>query len=185
MLDQRIQQQCFELADLINQSADVIATPVAAAAEAIAACITGGGKILVAGGDEGMRIAPVLSLAFTGRFERDRPPLAALALRDDAGADQAMQVRALGQPGDLLVVIDPAASPSVDEAIVAAHDNELAVIALTGAATQRWRDLLAETDIHIPIAHERPARVSETQLLVIHALCDAVDLLLMGEQEGS
>jgi D-sedoheptulose 7-phosphate isomerase len=35
----------------------------------------------------------------------------------------------------------------------------------------------------VAVPHERPARVAETHLLVLHCLCDAVDLQLMGELE--
>jgi D-sedoheptulose 7-phosphate isomerase len=182
MLEQRIQQQFFESADLHNQAAETLSRPVAAASEALLGCITAGGKLMVAGSDVGAALAPVIVVAFTGRFERDRPPLAALALRADGSFAQ--QIMALGQPGDLLLVID---SGGVSEPLLlaaeAAHDKDMTVVVLTGAERHVWRERLAETDVHIAVPHERAARVAETQLLVLHCLCDAVDLQLMGEQE--
>lgn len=182
MLEQRIQQQFFESADLHNQAAETLSRPVAAAAEALLGCITAGGKLMVAGSDVGAALAPVIAAAFTGRFERDRPPLAALALRGDSSF--ALQVMALGQPGDLLLLVD---SGGVSEPLLmaaeAAHHKEMTVVVLTGAELSAWRERLVETDVHIAVPHDRAARVAETHLLVLHCLCDAVDLQLMGEQE--
>jgi D-sedoheptulose 7-phosphate isomerase len=185
MLEQRIQQQFFENADLLNQAAEVMSRPIAEAAEAIAGCITSGGKLVVAGSDSGALLAPMLPLAFAGRFERNRPPLAALALRDHSSASLAQQITALGQPGDLLLLIEgggPAAS--LHAAAQAAQHMDMSVIILTGAERSGWQELLSETDLLVTVPHERAARVAETQLLVLHCLCDAVDLQLMGEQES-
>jgi D-sedoheptulose 7-phosphate isomerase len=184
MLEQRIQQQFFECADLLGQSAGVLGRPVAALAEAVFGCVTGGGKVLVAGSDAGSALARILAANLAGRFERERPPLAALALRDDTLQRLEQQVRALGQPGDLLLLVDAggAAAPLLDAARSAqAQDMTLAVLA--GADTSAWRPLLGEADILVAVPHERPARVAETHLLVLHCLCDAVDLQLMGELE--
>jgi D-sedoheptulose 7-phosphate isomerase len=184
MLEQRIQQQFFESADLQNQAAEVLSRPIAAAAEAVLGCITAGGKLMVAGSDVGAALAPVIAAAFTGRFERERPPLAALALRSDGTFGQ--QVMALGQPGDVLVLVDSGgASEPLLQAAAAAHDKEMTVVVLTGADGGPWRERLAETDVHIDVPHDRAARVAETHLLVLHCLCDAVDLQLMGDQEPS
>jgi len=184
MLEQRIQQQFFESADLQNQAAEMLSRPIAAAAEALVGCITAGGKLMVAGSDVGAALAPVLAASFTGRFERERPPLAALALRGDGPLSQ--QVLALGQPGDLLLLVDSGgASGPLLQAANAAHDKEMTVVVLTGADGAAWRECLAETDVHIAVPHDRAARVAETHLLVLHCLCDAVDLQLMGDQETS
>ena len=184
MLEPRIQQQFFESADLHNQAAEMLSRPVADAAEALLGCITAGGKLMIAGCDVGMALAPVMAAAFTGRFERERPPLAAIALGRDGGASAVQQVLALGQPGDVLLAIDGGGRPeALQQTVAAAHDKEMTVIALTGADRQTWSDRLAETDVLIAVPHERAARVTETHLLVLHCLCDAVDLQLMGEQD--
>jgi D-sedoheptulose 7-phosphate isomerase len=182
MLEQRIQQQFFEIADLQNQSAEMLSRPVADAAEAVAACITSGGKLMVAGSDAGALLAPLLSVALAGRFERERPPLAALALRHEPAASLAQQTRALGQPGDLLLLIDGGGEPEgLLDAAHAAHTIDMSLIVLTGADRASWREVLSETDTLIAVPHVRAARVTETHLLVLHCLCDAVDLQLMGE----
>lgn len=184
MLEARVQQQFFEAADLFNQSAEVLARPLAQAAQAVLACITGGGKLLVAGADEGAALAPVVVAAFTGRFERDRPPMAALVLTDAPPLSLRAQVRAIGQPGDLLLIIDPSgASPALREAARVALEAEVSVIVFAGAETMGWRERLGDTDVLVAVPHERAARVAEVHLLLLHGLCDAVDLQLMGEMD--
>ena len=184
MLEQRIQQQFFESADLHNQAAEILARPVADAAQALLGCITSGGKLLVAGSDVGAALAPVMAAAFIGRFERERPPLAALALADVRAPSLAQQISALGQPGDVLLVLDGGCTPDVLlRAAQTAHDKEMTVVALSGMDSQAWREGLSEADVLIAVPHERAARVAEMHLLVLHCLCDAVDLQLMGEQE--
>lgn len=186
MLEQRIQQQFFENADLQNQAAEMLCRPVADAAEAVAACITAGGKVIVAGSETGAVLAPIFSQAFTGRFERDRPPLAALVLRDEPAAPLSQQITALGQPGDLLLLIDGGGTPeTLQRAARAAHGMDMSVIVLSGAEAGPWRGVLTETDLLVAVPHDRAARVAETHLLVLHCLCDAVDLQLMGEQEST
>lgn len=186
MLEPRIQQQFFENADLQNQAAELLSRPVAQAAETLAGCITSGGKLLAAGSDVGALLAPVLAQALTGRFERERPPLAALALRDEAAVRLSQQVAALGQPGDVLLLVDTGGAPDeLQRAVARAHDKDMSVIVLTGAAAAPWRSHLSETDVLVAVPHERAARVAETQLLVLHCLCDAVDLQLLGEQESA
>lgn len=186
MLEQRIQQQFFESADLQNQAAASLARPVAAAAQALVECLTAGGKLLVSGSDTGAMLAPVFASALTGRFERDRPPLAAMALRDDGLSSVAQQVSAVGQPGDVLLLVDTlGASERLLQAAAAAHQNDMTVVVLTGPAGANWAAELGETDVTIAVPHERAARIAETHLLVLHCLCDAVDLQLMGEQESA
>ncbi|MBC7939713.1 MAG: SIS domain-containing protein [Chitinophagaceae bacterium] len=178
MLEQRIQQQFFESADLQYQSADTLARPIAEAALALLGAITGGGKIMVAGSGAGAALAAYLAQLFVTRFERERPPLAAMAL----GASPAQQLRALGVPGDVLLFIDDGEGDPAP-AMSAAQDKDMTLVVLAGRGAAALNELLAETDVLITVAAERSARVAELQLLVLHCLCDAVDFQLMGEQE--
>jgi D-sedoheptulose 7-phosphate isomerase len=192
MLEQRIQQQFFDSADLQYQTAESLARPIADAAQALIGCITAGGKLLVGGLGGGAALAQYFSAAFVDRFERDRPGLAALALAADSvllgslatrdAADQvfAKQVQALGQSGDVLVLVDAMGQGGALEAgIEAAHARDMSVLLLGG----RGATTLGETDVLVAVPHDRPARVIEMHLLVLHCLCDAVDLQLMGEQD--
>ncbi len=178
MLEQRIQQQFFDSADLQYRCAETLARPIADAAAALLAAITGGGKLLVCGSGAGASLAPHMARLFTGRFERERPPLAALAL----GALPAQEVKALGLPGDVLLFIDEADGDST-AVISAAQAKDMTIVVLAGRGAAAFEEMLAETDVLVAVPNERDARVAEIQLLVLHCLCDAVDFQLMGDQE--
>ncbi len=196
MLEQRIQQQFFDSADLQYQTAESLARPISDAAQALIGCITSGGKLLVGGLGGGAALAQHFCAALVGRFERERPGLAALALASDSvllGAlasrdslDQvfAKQVLALGQGGDLLLLIDAAGQDgALAGGIEAAHARDMVVVVLGGRDALSLRGRLGETDVLVAVPHDRPARVIELQMLVLHCLCDAVDMQLMGEQD--
>lgn len=196
MLEARIQQQFFDSADLKVQAAETLARPLADAAQALIACLTSGNKVLACGNGGSAADAQHFAAEFVGRFERERPGLAAIALTTDSSILTALandyayeqvfakQVLALGQPGDLLLALSTSGnSPNVLAAIDAAHGREMTVIALTGKGGGAIGRALAETDVHVCVPHARTARIQEVHLLSLHCLCDAVDLTLLGEQD--
>jgi len=198
MLEQRIQQQFFDSADLKYAAAEILSKPIADAVSALVGCITAGGKVLSCGNGGSAGDSQHFASEFVGRFERERPGLAAIALTTDTsiltaiGNDYsfdaifAKQVQALGAPGDVLLAITTSGnSANVLAAVDAARAKEMTVIALTGNTGGRMRERLTETDVHICVPHERTARIQEVHLLVLHCLCDAVDLQLLGEQENT
>jgi D-sedoheptulose 7-phosphate isomerase len=71
------------------------------------------------------------------------------------------------------------------QAIEAAHEREMTVVALTGRGGGDTGPLLRETDVHICVPHDRTARIQEVHHLVLHCLCDGVDAQLLGEQENA
>ena len=198
MLEQRIQQQFFDSADLKYASAEMLSRPIADAASALVGCITAGGKVLACGNGGSAGDAQHFAAEFVGRFERERPGLAAIALNADTSVLTAIandydfshifskQVQALGAPGDVLLAISTSGnSANVVAAVQAAQAKEMTVIALTGRNGGKLRETLGETDVHICVPHERTARIQEVHLLVVHCLCDAVDLQLLGEQDNT
>ena len=196
MLEQRIQQHFVDSADLKYQSAQTLNKLIAAAIQAVLACVTSGGKVLACGNGGSAADAQHFAAEFVGRFERERPELGAIALTTDSSILTAVandydftqvfakQVRALGQPGDVLLAITTSGnSANVLAAIEAAHSREMTVVALTGRGGGRMGQALRETDVHICVPHERTARIQEVHLLVIHCICDGVDATLLGDQE--
>lgn len=183
MLEQRIQQHFFDSADLKYQTAETLARPIADAAAALLGAITAGGKVIVGGSGQATGLVAHGARLLADRFERERPPLAALALGGDTGLLRPLQ--ALGHPGDVLLLLDAGdAGPDASRAAIdAAHGQEMAVVALLGRGGTALRGALTETDVAIALPHDRAARVLELQLLVLHCLCDAVDLQLLGEQD--
>ena len=198
MLEQRIQQHFIDSADLKYQSAQSLSKPIAAAVQAVLACVTSGGKVLACGNGGSAADAQHFAAEFVGRFERERPGLPAIALTTDSSVLTAIgndydfnaifskQVQALGAPGDVLLAITTTGnSANVIAAIEAARAKEMVVIALTGHKGGKVRELLTETDVLICVPHERTARIQEVHLLTLHCLCDAIDLQLLGEQENT
>lgn len=198
MLEHRIHQHFIESADLKYQSAEALSKPIAAAVQAVMACVTSGGKVLACGNGGSAADAQHFSAEFVGRFERDRPELAAIALTTDTSIITAIandydfnvifsrQVRALGQPGDVLLAISTSGnSGNVLAAIEAAHERDMVVIGLTGRGGGKMNAALRETDVHICVPHERTARVQEVHILALHCICDAVDAQLLGDTEAS
>lgn len=197
MLEQRIQQHFIDSADLKYQSAEILGAPIAAAVQALLTCVTSGGKVLACGNGGSAADAQHFAAEFVGRFERERLELGAIALTTDSsiltavandyGFDAifARQVRALGAPGDVLLAISTSGnSPNVLQAIEAAHAREMVVVGLSGRGGGKMAQLLRDTDIHVCVPHERTARIQEVHILTLHCLCDAVDALLLGEQES-
>jgi D-sedoheptulose 7-phosphate isomerase len=92
------------------------------------------------------------------------------------------QVRALGLPGDvLLVVTTQPQSPDVLGAVEAAHDRDMVVVALCGAKPGQLGPMLKDTDVLISVPSERLSRVHEMHQLVLHCLCDGLDVQLLGD----
>lgn len=189
MLEQRIQQQFFDSADLRYQTAETLARPVADAAQAIFGCFTAGGKLLIGGLGGSALLVPFAAAMLVGRFERDRPGLAAVALPGSSGPDAASalsrQAQALGQAGDILLLLQsaPGADAAAAEVVAAAHNVDMSAVVLTGPESPALGSALRETDLRVSVPHEREARVVELHLLVLQALCDAIDVQLMGEQD--
>ena len=195
MLEQRIQQNFIDSADLKYQAAQTLSKPIAQAVQAVLACVTSGGKVLACGNGGSAADAQHFSAEFVGRFERERPELGAIALTTDSSILTAIandydyervfakQVRALGRRGDVLLAISTSGnSPNVIEAINAAHEHELAVVALTGKGGGRIGELLRDGDVHLCVPHTRTARIQEVHLTTIHCLCDAIDHTLLGDE---
>ena len=94
------------------------------------------------------------------------------------------QIRALGRPGDVLLAISTSGnSANVIQAIQAAHDREMLVVALTGRDGGGMASLLLPEDVEIRVPSKITARIQEVHLLAIHCLCDLIDNQLFGSEE--
>lgn len=171
----------------------VLVEPIARAIEAMTECLLNNGKLLVCGNGGSAADAQHFSAELLNRFEMERPPLAAIALTTDTSTLTSIandyeyaqvfskQIRALGQPGDVLLAISTSGhSPNVLEAVAAAHEREMRVVALTGKDGGKLPEALDAADITICVPANRTARIQEVHLLVLHCLCDGIDRLLLG-----
>lgn len=173
-----------------------LSAPIALAADRMVQSLLGEGKILACGNGGSAADAQHFSAELLNRFEMERPGLAAVALTTDSSTltsianDYAYvqifskQVRALGHAGDVLLAISTSGnSPNVVEAITAAHEREMSVVALTGRDGGKIAGLLGTQDILLNVASASTARVQEVHILILHCLCDAIDCMLLGVED--
>lgn len=190
-LTQRIAEHFAESIQAKQQAAQVLAQPTAQAAELLFNALANDGKFLICGNGGSAADAQHFAAEMTGRFEKERMELAAIALTTDTSALTAIgndygfdhifskQVRALGRTGDVLVGISTSGnSGNVIEAIKAAHENGMKVIALTGRDGGKIAHLLKEGDVLLNVPYPRTARIQEVHILLIHAMCDCIDTML-------
>ena len=156
-------------------------------------CLMNDGKILVCGNGGSAADSQHFAAELVNRFEIERPGLAAIALTTDSSVITSIandydyvqifskQVRALGMDGDVLLAISTSGnSPSVLEAIQAAHERNMPVVALTGREGGKMASILKLTDFHICVPAKSTARIQEVHLLALHCLCDIIDHLILG-----
>ncbi len=192
-LQTRISRHFAESAQIKLRAVELLAEPLARASEKMVQCLTNRGKILSCGNGGSAADAQHFAAELLNRFEKERPPLSAVALTTDTSTLTSIandydynqvfskQVRGLGQAGDVLLAISTSGdSPNVIEAINAAHERQMIVVALTGKKGGKIAALLAHDDIHLCVPADRTARIQEVHLLCLHCMCDAIDCLLLG-----
>lgn len=190
---QRIKDIFTESIQLKTQVREQLAPQIAAAAELMVNSLLDDKKILSCGNGGSAADAQHFSSEMLNRFEMERPGLPAIALSTDTStltsiandyqfADiYSKQVRALGQPGDILLAISTSGeSHNIIHAIDAAHDREMMTIALTGREGGQIADLLQKTDIEIRVSSWSTARIQEVHIMIIHCICDLIDQRLLG-----
>jgi D-sedoheptulose 7-phosphate isomerase len=191
VIESRIAAHFAESANLKLAAAQVLAAPLARASRILAETLRAGGKILSCGNGGSAADAQHFAAELVNRFEIERPPLAAVALSTDTSSltsianDYAYQqvfskpLRAIGRRGDALLAISTSGnSANVLEAIAAAHELGVRVVALTGNGGGKMAAALQPEDAHLCVPHKKTARIQEVHLLCIHCLCDAIDTLL-------
>ena len=195
-LEAQVASHFADSAKLKAEAAKVLSAPIARGVELMAGSLRAGGKIMSCGNGGSAADAQHFAAELVNRFERERAPLAGLALTTDSSTltsiandysyDQVFekQVRALGRKGDVLLAISTSGnSASVVAAMRAARELGVAVVALTGRGGGKMAEHLGPGDVHVCVPHERTMRIQEVHLLVLHCLCDGIDSQLYGEKK--
>ena len=193
-LPERVAAHFAQSIEATQEAADILSSPTAQAAIMMLQCLMSDGKVLACGNGGSAADAQHFAAEMTGRFEKERMELAAIALTTDTSALTAIgndygfdhifskQVRALGRPGDILMGISTSGnSANIIEAIHAAHERDMQVIAFTGRDGGKIAGLLKDNDVLLNVPHPRTARIQENHIVLIHALCDCIDSALLGE----
>ena len=159
---------------------------IEAAGTLITKALKNGNKVLSCGNGGSMCDAMHFAEELSGRFRNDRKALAALSISDpshlscvanDYGYDQVFSryIEGLGNKGDVLLAISTSGnSKNVINAIVAAKEKKMIVIALTGKDGGKAATLC---DIEIRAPHSEYAdRAQEIHIKVIHALIQFIEM---------
>lgn len=181
-----VRRDLEESASNLMAAARTASPKVAEAAEAILAAFGKGGRLLICGNGGSAADSQHLAAELVVRFERERKPLAAVALTTDTslltaeandhgfGSIFSRQVLALGRRGDVLLAISTSGnSPNVIRACLAAKGLGMMVVGLLGPKGGR---MARHCHITIRAAGNRTAAIQECQLALEHALCKLVEM---------
>ena len=155
-----------------------------------------GKKILSCGNGGSAADAQHFSAEMLNRFMIERPSLPAIALTTDSSTLTAIandyhfdeifskQIKALGQPDDILLAITTSGqSPNILSAVDAAHHRGMRVVVLSGHDGGALRHRLASEDVEITIPSDHTARIQEMHIFCLHCLCDMVDQQLFSHED--
>ncbi|MBV8502631.1 MAG: D-sedoheptulose 7-phosphate isomerase [Paucibacter sp.] len=158
---------------------------VAAAGRQLAGLLKGGGKLMFCGNGGSAADSQHLASELTGRFIKDRRPLAGLALNTDTSAltcigndysfDEvfARQVAGLGRAGDGLIAISTSGnSRNVLRAVAAAREVGIWTLGLLGRDGGQLREAC---DAAIVVPSQVTARIQEAHILIGHTLCGLIE----------
>lgn len=186
----------FEESIQVLSAADTLVPDIVTAARMTADAILSENKVLTCGNGASAAGAQHFSAIMLNRYLMDRPGLPAIALTSDtitltSIADDyqfadifAKQIRALGQPGDILLAMSHSGSShNVIHAIDAAHDRKMCIVALTGQDGGRIAEMIQEDDIELRAPSWSKACIHQVHLTVIHAICNLIDRHLLGQED--
>ncbi|MCN4143890.1 MAG: phosphoheptose isomerase [Thiohalomonas sp.] len=170
-----------------------IAQQISLAGDLMVQSLLSEGKIMACGNGGSAADSQHFTSELINRFEAERPALPAIALTTDSSAITSIandyqydeifsrQIHALGREPDILLAISTSGqSNSIVQAVEAAHEREISVIALTGKNGGQVARHLSGNDIELRVPAEQTARIQEAHISIIHALCDLIDHQLFG-----
>ncbi len=183
-------KQSLEVLQRANSDGPMLAAARATAA-AIIAALRNGNKLLVIGNGGSAGDAQHIAAEIVGRYKKNRPGYAAIALTTDTSALTAIandygfeeifarQVEGLGVRGDVLLALSTSGrSANVEAALRKARALGLVTIGFTGA---KGAAMGADCD-HLLIAPtEDTPVVQQIHLAVGHGICDEIEQALMRE----
>jgi D-sedoheptulose 7-phosphate isomerase len=179
------------LSDVALRTADTLPAEIMRIAGATHACLENGGKLMFCGNGGSAADAQHIATEYVVRFQRNRPPMAAIALTTDTSLLTAAsndfgfenvferQVQALGKPGDILFLHSTSGeSRNLLLAAAAAREAGVTTIALLA----RGGGALAEqVDIALVVPTDNGAHAQELHLAISHTICQLVERRFFGD----
>ena len=183
-------KQSLEALERANSDATMLASARGIAA-AIIAALRSGNKLLIVGNGGSAGDAQHIAAEIVGRYKKDRPGYAAIALTTDTSALTAIgndygfeqifarQVEGLGVRGDVLLGLSTSGrSPNILAALKKARELGLVTVGFTGGKGEAMRTacdhlLVAPTD-------DTPV-VQQVHLAIAHGICDEIEQTMMRE----
>jgi D-sedoheptulose 7-phosphate isomerase len=158
-------------------------------ADVIAGALRGGNKLLIAGNGGSAADAQHIAAEIVGRYKKDRPAYAAIALTTDTSALTAIgndygfeqvfarQVEGLGKRGDVLLALTTSGrSPNILAALKAARQQGLVTIGFTGA---KGTALGASCDHLLVAPSDDTAVIQQIHMAFAHGICEVIEQTLM------
>src|SRR5690242_20633622 len=192
-LQERVTKQFNDSIATKQAALQVLIPSILAAGKLMAESLKHEGKVMSCGNGGSAADSQHFSAELLNRFERERAPLAGIALTTDTSTLTSIsndyeynevfskQVRALGQKGDVLLAISTSGnSANVMRAMDVAHEKGVCIVALTGRDGGKMAPLLKTPDVEIRVPASVTARIQEVHLLALHCLCDLIDEQLFG-----
>ncbi|HEX8766447.1 MAG TPA: D-sedoheptulose 7-phosphate isomerase [Candidatus Acidoferrum sp.] len=162
-----------------------LASDVAKAVEMIHSSLAAGGKLLIAGNGGSAADAQHIAAELTGRFQRERQPLPALALHANSSALTAIgndygyehvfarELAAHARPGDVLLAISTSGgSKNILRAIEEARQKKVAVIGMTGESGGAMR---TACNLCLCVPSKSTARIQEMHIMIGHTICELLE----------
>ena len=178
--------------EVLAMSVDDLAEPIAQGSQLMSEALLADRKILCCGNGADAALAQLLACSLLDQYERERPALPALSLAADSASVTAIgdslgieeifsrQVRALGQPRDILVCINsnPSTPRNLQQAFGAAAEREMQTLVISAG---KPADTAGNPDmVTIGAGTGTRHRTIEIQTMIIHCLCELLDQHLFG-----
>lgn len=158
--------------------------------EVITSSFSDGKKLLCFGNGGSAADAQHFAAELVNRFQLERPGLPGIALTTDSSVITAIgndydfdqlfskQIKALGATGDIAFGISTSgSSPNVLEGFRAARSRGMVTI---GLASPKAVSMAQLCDVFIAAPADETPRIQELHSLIIHLICELVDLKLFG-----
>lgn len=173
--------------------ADLLSEHISNAAMSLIHCLLNNGKLFIGGHGSSGASAVHFTTALLNNLEIERPALPVITLNPDYIVDQAgqnasifsRQIQALGHAGDILILLTTSGlSDNLIQAVQAAHDREMKVVALTGVTGGELANHLSNQDVILKVPADNVMLIRETHLFILHCFCDLIEQSLFGQLLG-